>query len=96
MVVLNVIGLSPVTDYIVLGTGTSSRQIRSVAENLRIAGREFGHRALPGGETADNWMLVDFVDVVVHLFDADARDYYDLDSLWGDAPRVAWERSPAK
>jgi ribosome-associated protein len=96
VVVLNVIGLSPVTDFIVLGTGTSSRQIRAVAENLRTAGKEIGHRPLPGGEHSDNWMLVDFVDVVVHLFDPDARSYYDLDSLWGDAPRIPWERATSK
>ena len=54
-----------------------------------------GHKALARSEdTTSSWILIDFVDVVVHVFSQKPRLYYDLDSLWGDAQRVKWEREP--
>jgi ribosome-associated protein len=92
-VTLDLRGLSQVTDLIVIGTGTSSRQLRSVAGDLKDLGAVRGHQlyrteGLRGGEGA--WLVLDFVDVVVHLFLAEQRLYYDLESLWGDADRLDW------
>lgn len=97
--VLDVRGLSPVTDFFVLATGTSARQMRSVAERVVDAGKEIGQRPFgvegtksSEGPDAVRWVLVDFVDVVVNVFTGDSRTYYDLELLWGDAPRINWQR----
>lgn len=94
--VLDVRGLSPVTDYLVIGTGTSARQMRSVIDDLVELGEERKRAALSrSGTDGESWMLVDFVNVVVHLFNEEARSFYDLESLWGDARKVEWQ-PPAK
>jgi ribosome-associated protein len=91
--VLDVSGVSPVTDFFVLATGTSPRQMKSASDAVEEMGEPLGFRALSRvGDDSGNWILLDCVDVVVHVFSQDARSYYDLDSLWGDAKRVKWER----
>ena len=94
VVVFDLRGRSSITDYCVICTGTSDRQMRAVADALGDFGRKVGQKPYgrDGYETA-TWILVDFVDVVVHVFDAEHRDYYDLELLWGDAPKLAWTRS---
>jgi ribosome-associated protein len=94
VVVLDVRGLCQVTDYFVLATGTSAKQMRSVAEEIEELGtpRKFTAISRSGYEAA-NWMLIDFVDVIVQVFSPSARSYYDLDGLWGDAPKVEWDKS---
>jgi ribosome-associated protein len=90
--VLDVSGLSPVTDFMVIATGTSPRQMRSAVDDVDEMAEPLGHRALSRSDDgAGSWILMDFVDVVVHVFSQEARAYYDLDNLWGDAQRVAWE-----
>jgi ribosome-associated protein len=95
VVVLDVRGLSPVTDFYVIATGTSSRQMKTVMQELEELGDKSNmaacHRSGYEGQT---WLLCDMVDVVIHVFEQEARMYYDLESLWGDAPRVEW-REPA-
>jgi ribosome-associated protein len=99
VVCLDVRGISPVTDYLVLATGTSPRQMRTVCDELAELAEQRGEHALGsegfesspagGADTAGGgWMLIDFVTVVVHVFTQDARAFYDLDSLWGDAKKV--------
>jgi ribosome-associated protein len=93
VVVLDVRGISPVTDFFVLATGTSGRQMRSVAAEIEELGesgnfKPFGHN----DNESESWVLTDFVDVVLHIFSPDSRSYYDLDGLWGDAPRVDWKQ----
>ena len=91
--VLDVSGVSPVTDFFVLATGTSPRQMKSASDAVEEMGEPLGFRALSRvGDDSGNWILLDCVDVVVHVFSQDARLYYDLDGLWGDAKRVTWER----
>ena len=85
-------GLSPVTDYFVLATGTSARQMRSVCDDAGEFGETQNYAALSqSGTEGDSWMLIDFVDVVLHLFNQESRMFYDLDGLWGDAKRVEWK-----
>jgi len=94
VVVLDVRGISPVTDYLVLATGTSARQMRTVCDDLAEMAEERGNSALAAnGLEGETWMLVDFVDVVVHVFNAEARQFYDLDSLWGDAKKIDWKEA---
>ncbi|HWB53078.1 MAG TPA: ribosome silencing factor [Tepidisphaeraceae bacterium] len=91
VLVLDVRGLSPIADYFVIATGTSPRQMRSVCDEIAEQGEQKGFRPLSVcGYEAESWMLADFVTVIVHLFSAEARPYYDLENLWGDAPRIKW------
>jgi ribosome-associated protein len=89
IVVLDLSGKSPATDYFVIATGTSDRQMRTVADEISQAAREvhFQRFGRAGYEQA-RWILLDFIDVVVHIFDSEYRNYYDLELLWGDAERL--------
>jgi len=89
ILVLDLRECSPVTDYFVIATGTSGRQICAVADEIEAVGKTIGQRVwkVAGRETG-NWIVMDFVDVVVHLFNRDLRNYYDLELIWGEAPRV--------
>jgi len=93
IIVLDLRHVSPVTDFFVISTGTSGRQMRTTAEELAAYGKSVGQPVwhIEGKETGQ-WIVLDFVDVVVHLFDQDRRHYYDLELIWGDAPRVNWQR----
>jgi ribosome-associated protein len=90
--VLDLRGLSNLADYFVIGTGTSGRQMHAVLEEIEEYARTVGRRPFGLGDSRDSaWLLADYVDVVIHLFDPEHRSYYDLDGLWGDAPQVAWQ-----
>jgi ribosome-associated protein len=85
-------GVSPVTDFMVIGTGTSPRQMRTVCDQLEEIAEPKGHHKLSrSGDDSSQWIVIDFVDVVCHVFNTEARTYYDLDNLWGDAKRVEWQ-----
>ena len=90
---LDVRTLSQVCDYVLIGTGTSDRQMKSIAQELEDLGAE--HDSVLYRWNADNaatWIVIDFVDVVVHIFEPERRAYYDLESLWSDADDVAWQQ----
>ena len=93
VVVLDLAKISPVTDYFVICTATSGRQMRGIADEIARYGKSIGQAVwhVAGTETAE-WILLDFVDVVVHLFDEEHRRYYDLELIWGAAPRTRWRR----
>lgn len=94
IVVLDLEGKSPATDYFVIATGTSDRQGRSVADEICETARAQGRQRFgSAGYEHGRWVLLDYVDVVIHIFDAEYRDYYDLDLLWGDAKRLKWDKS---
>ena len=92
VILLDVRGISPVTDYMVLATGTSPRQMRTVCDDVAEMAEQRGQKPYNSvdDQESDSWMLIDFIDVVVHVFSNDARQFYDLDNLWGDAKRVEW------
>lgn len=93
IVVLDLRGVSPVCDFFVLGNGTSDRQMRAVTDEIREMAKAQGEKPYStGGYEEGTWIVADYVDVVIHLFNEEQRAYYDLDSLWGDSPRVSWER----
>jgi ribosome-associated protein len=93
IVVLDLSGKSPATDFFVIATGTSDRQMRTVADEINEAAREhkFQRFGRAGYEQA-RWILLDYVDVVIHIFDSEYRDYYDLELLWGDAERLTIDK----
>ncbi|MBM14455.1 MAG: ribosome silencing factor [Halieaceae bacterium] len=82
-VVLDVRSLSSVMDYLIVASGTSSRHVKSLADNVLTKAKEQGVRPLGiEGERAGEWVLVDFGDVVVHVMQPAARSFYDLERLW--------------
>ena len=92
IVILELADCSPVTLFFVIGTGTSSQQIGAVAREIEKLGQENNFKVYGrAGIRQGRWALIDFVDVVVHLFDDDYRKFYDLELLWGDAPKVPWQ-----
>jgi ribosome-associated protein len=89
--ILNVAELSGFTDYLILVTGTSSTHLRAMAETCSVELKK--SRILPlgvEGERSTGWLLMDYGDVVVHLFIAETRQYYGLERLWGDAESLEW------
>lgn len=94
---LDVRGLSQVCDYVLIGTGTSDRQMKSVAHELGELGEEQDNRVFRSSrDDGGTWIVIDFVDMVTHLFEPNQRAYYDIESLWSDAPQIDWERDGAK
>ncbi len=92
VLVLDMRGITPLYDYFVLATGGSRRQIHTLAEEVDAALRKVGDRRLAiEGYEASKWVVQDYGDVVLHVFDADTRGYYCLEELWADAPHVDWE-----
>ncbi|MCA9279709.1 MAG: ribosome silencing factor [Phycisphaeraceae bacterium] len=93
ILVLDVSGKNPVTDYIVIGTGTSDRQMRSALADVESAAKDCGYHPFdPAKDTSADWLLADYLQVMVHVFEANARALYDLEMLWGDGKRVEWKR----
>ncbi len=91
---LDLRGISPVTDMTVIATGTSDRQMRGLTDEIVAYGKKVGRRPFGlAGYDGGTWIVVDFLDVVFHVFGKAHRDYYDLELLWGDAPRIEWVRS---
>jgi ribosome-associated protein len=91
ILVLDLRGVSPVTDYFVIATGTSNRQMRSIADDIKVHGKKIDQKVWHiAGQDTGHWIVMDFVDVVVHLFDQEHRRYYDLELIWGESPRVDW------
>jgi ribosome-associated protein len=89
-VVLDLCGLSDVTDYFLICHGKSDRQVLAIVDSIeeRLA-RDLGRRPshVEGRRTGD-WVLMDYVDFVVHVFREDRRQFYRLERLWGDAPSL--------
>jgi ribosome-associated protein len=70
--------------------------MRSAAADVADLGKKTGHTAVRQNvDERTTWHVVDFVDVVVHVFEPNTRAYYDIEMLWGDAPRLEWKRSEA-
>jgi len=91
VLVLDMRGITPLYDFFVLATGTSRRQIHTIAEESDAAMRDLGEKRLAiEGYEACRWLVQDYGDVVLHLFSPDAREYYGLEELWADAPHVDW------
>jgi ribosome-associated protein len=95
--VLDVTGLVGYTDFVVICQAQSDRQARGIADHVVATMKAAGQRPFVSeGYEAGQWILVDFSDVITHIFLPDVRDFYDLDGLWVDAPRVTgWEDAPA-
>jgi ribosome-associated protein len=90
IVILDVHELSSVTDYFVMASGSSEPHLRAIVDEITDKLREdYGLRARAvDGTFQTAWVVLDFFDVIVHVMRQDVRDRYDLETLWGDAPRL--------
>ena len=94
--VLDVSNVSPLSDFMVIATGTSPRQMKTACDEVEEMAQGRNYKALSrAGDGGTNWTCIDFVDVVVHVFGEEARQFYDLEGLWGDGQRVEWTPTEA-
>ena len=91
IVILDMGDLLGIVDTFVIASGASKRQVRTLAEEVDGELERYGRSPLrlEGMDTAE-WVLLDYGDLAVHIFQPEARDLYSLERLWGDAPRVPW------
>jgi ribosome-associated protein len=93
VLVLDMRGITPLYDFFVLATGASRRQIHTITEEIDAALHEQGDERLSvEGYESSKWVVQDYGDVVIHVFDDSTRQYYGIEELWADAPRVDWQR----
>jgi ribosome-associated protein len=91
IVALDLRGMVGYADYFVICTGRSDRQVRAIHDGIH-AGMKSAHGLLPRrveGLTESRWVLLDYLDVVVHVFTPETREFYRLEQLWGEAPELA-------
>ena len=93
ILVLDLRSCTPLFDYFIIATGTSRRQIHTLAEETDAALRAEGDTRIGiEGYEASKWIVQDYGDIMIHVFDPDTRDYYKLEELWADGKKVDWER----
>jgi ribosome-associated protein len=93
VIVLDMRGVTPLYDFFILATGTSRRQIHNLAEEIDAAMAAEGEQRIGiEGYQAAKWVVQDYGDIVVHVFDSETRGYYSLEDLWADAKPLNWER----
>lgn len=93
LLMLDVSNQTAIFDYFVIATGTSRRQLHAISEEIDdVLEKQLGDRRLGiEGYDESRWIVLDYGSVVVHLFDKETREYYDLESLWADGKRVPLE-----
>ena len=94
---LDLRGISTFTDFFVICSATSEPQLKAIASEIETQLKEErGRRPVAiDGFPASQWMVLDYLQVVVHVFHRDKRAFYSLEDLWGDAPRIEWESAAA-
>ncbi len=92
ILVFDVRKLTFITDFLVICSGFNKRQLQSIANDvdLKLHSYSINNRIGIEGYAEAQWILIDYGDVVVHLFDKNMRNFYDLELLWGDAPKLKW------
>jgi ribosome-associated protein len=99
--VLEIGKISSIADYLVLASGQSDKQTQAIAESVKQGLKKFGKTLAVEGLKEGNWVVIDYGDVIVHVFREEIRRYYDLDSIWSDAvsvkipDRYLWEGKKA-
>ncbi len=92
VVLLEVGDLLSITEVFVIVTGTSRPHVQTLTEEVHKRLAELGRRPLrEEGRREGEWVLIDYGDFVVHIFQPEQREFYGLERLWGDAPRIEWE-----
>ena len=91
--ILDLRKVTPIFDFFVIATGTSRRQIHTIVEEIDATMRRVGDtRTGVEGYESSKWVVQDYGDVLVHVFDAETRSYYNLEELWADAVKLDWEQ----
>jgi len=85
---LDISKVSSIADYLVIASGSSDRQVQAIADSIRIGLKKYGKVNDIEGEAEGKWIVMDYGDVLVHIFHEPVRRYYDLDGLWHMAPEV--------
>lgn len=95
VVVLDIRKIAFITDYFVIASGNNRKQLQAIADEISSTLKGRGRRRV-GMEGYDEgaWILVDFGDVVIHLFHEEMRRYYELENLWSDAKKIRWQAKP--
>jgi ribosome-associated protein len=90
-------GISTFTDFFVICSATSEPQLKAIASEIetRLKDEQAVRPAAIDGFPASQWIVLDYLQVVVHVFHRDKREFYSLEDLWGDAPRIEWEPTAA-
>jgi ribosome-associated protein len=93
ILILDLRGITPIFDFFVLMTGASRRQLHTLAEEVDdyMTGEGEKRRSIQGYQ-ASRWIVQDYGDIVVHVFDQESREYYALEELWADAAHIDWKR----
>jgi ribosome-associated protein len=96
--VLDLRGISTFTDFFMICSATSEPQLKAIADEIETRlKKEHTVRAVAiDGFPASQWIVLDYLQVVVHIFHRDKRAFYSLEDLWGDAPRVEWEAASSR
>jgi ribosome-associated protein len=87
--ILDIRKVSTIADYLVLATGTSDKQVIAIADSVRTGLKKFGKVLDIEGAKEGKWVVIDYGDVIVHVFLEEMRSYYNLDELWSNAAEVA-------
>ena len=97
LALLDISELLVVTDVFVIASGTSNRHVRTLGDEVELQLKELGRQPLRReGREHSRWLLLDYGDLVIHVFDQETRDYYQLERLWADAPTIAYEPASAE
>ena len=86
--VLEIKKLSSIADYLVLASGRSDKQAQAIADSVKDGLKQYGRALNVEGMTEGRWVIIDYGDIIVHVFQEEVRRYYNLDELWGNAPLV--------
>lgn len=93
ILILDLRSLTYITDYFVICSASNTTQVGAISDGIGEALAKAGvHPSHVEGETETSWVLMDYGDIVVHIFDEQTRIYYSLEKLWGDAPRIPFAR----
>jgi len=93
VLIMDMSRVSGMCDYFVICSASSTTRAKAIAENIELEMKKHGHRiSHREGMKEANWVLLDFGDIVVHIFLDEKRKYYSIESLWGDAPRRSFTR----
>jgi ribosome-associated protein len=86
--ILEIGHISSIADYLVLATGLSDKQTQAIAESVRLGLKKYGKVLDIEGVREGNWIVIDYGDVILHIFKDEVRRYYNLDELWSEAPEI--------
>ncbi len=95
-VLFRVAEITSITDYFLVAAGRSTRQVQAISRHLQRRLKEHGIKPIGvEGEADGNWILLDYGDIVIHVFYEPFREFYDIEGLWSDAPRIPSETESA-